>query len=97
MQATLQRAVRLPAALCGTDGGSYSFHCTVPAALCGAGVCLCLFLLLNIVYLAIYAKLGLVVGMTKQISNGKEADIVNCQPSKIMSTSPRSVDMISSS
>ena len=65
MPATLQRVVRLPAALCVTDGGSYHFHCTVPAALCCAGVCLCLFLLLNVIYLAIYAKLGLVVGMTK--------------------------------
>ena len=58
MQATLQRAVRLPSALCDTDGGSCHFHCTVPAALCGVGVCLCLFLLLNVVYLPIFAKLG---------------------------------------
>ena len=78
MQATLQRAVRLPAALYGTDGGSCHFHCTISAALYGAGVCICLFLLLNVVYLAIYAKLWLVVGMTKQMSNGKEVDIVNC-------------------
>ena len=47
------------------------------AALCGAGVCLCLFLGLNVVYLPNYAKLGFVFGMTKQMSNGKEADIVN--------------------
>ena len=78
MQATLQRAEGLSAALRRTSGGSCHFHCTVLAALCGAGVCLCLFLLLNVVYLPIYAKLGLVVGMTKQMSNGKEADIVNC-------------------
>ena len=65
------------AALCGTDGGFCHFHCTVLAALCGAGVCLCLFLALDVVYLPIYAKLGLVVGMTKQMSDGKEADIVN--------------------
>ena len=37
-----------------------------------------LFLLLNVVYLVIYAKLGLVVGMTKQMSDGKKVDIVNC-------------------
>ena len=59
------------AALRGTDGGSCYFHCTVLAAICGAGVCLCSFLVLNVVYLAIYAKQGLVVGMTKQMSNGK--------------------------
>ena len=53
-------------------------HCTILTALCGVNGCLCLFILLNVVYLPIYAKLGLVVGMTKQMSNGKEADIVNC-------------------
>ena len=58
------------AALRGTDNGSCHFHCTVLAALCGAGVCLCLFLALDVVYLPIYAKLGLVVGMTKQMSDG---------------------------
>ena len=51
--------------------GPVTFTVTVPAALCGVGVCLCLFLLLNVVYLPIYAKLGLVVGMTKQMSTGK--------------------------
>ena len=76
LSCTFQRTIL--AALCDTDGGSCHFHCTVLAALCGAGVCLCLFLLLNVVYLPIYAKLRLVVGMTKQMSNGKEADIVNC-------------------
>ena len=45
----------------------------------GAGVCQCLFLILNVVFLTIYAKLGLVVGMTKQMSDGKEVDIVNCR------------------
>ena len=55
----------------------FHFHCTVLAALCGAGVCLCLFLSLDVAYLSIYAKLGLVVGMTQQMSDGKEADIVN--------------------
>ena len=60
------------AALRGTDGGSCRFHCTVLAALCGTGVCLCLFLLANVVYLAIYVKLGLAVSMTKQMSNDKE-------------------------
>ena len=64
LSCTFQRAVL--AALSVTDGGSCHFHCTVLAALCGAGVCLCLFLLLNVVYLPIYAKLWLVVGMTKQ-------------------------------
>ena len=58
--------------------GSCHFHCTVLEALCGVGVCLYLFLALDVVYLPIYAKLGLVVGMTKQMSDGKEADIVNC-------------------
>ena len=66
------------AALCGTDNGSCHFHCRVLAALCVAGVCLCLFLALDVVYLPIYAKLGLVVGVTKQMSDGKVADIVNC-------------------
>ena len=66
------------AALRGKDNGSCHFHCRILAALCGAGVCLCLFLALDIVYLPIYAKLGLVVGMTKQMSDRKEADIVNC-------------------
>ena len=66
------------AALRGSDNGSCHFHCMILADFCGAGVCLCLFLLLYVVYLAICAKLGLVVGMTKQMSNGKEADIVNC-------------------
>ena len=75
LSCTFQRSV--VAAMRGTDGGSCYFHCTVLAAICGAGVCLCSFLLLNVVYLAIYAKQGLVVGMTKQMSNGKDADIVN--------------------
>ena len=66
------------AALRGTYNGSCHFHCTVRAALWGAGVCLCLFLALDVVYLPIYAKLWLVVGMTKQMSDGKEVDIVNC-------------------
>ena len=66
----------------------------VLAALCGAGVCLCLFLALDDVYLPIYVKVGLVVGMTKQMSDGKEADIVNCYPSKIMSTQRSEFDMI---
>ena len=34
--------------------------------------------LLDVVYLAICAKLGLVVGMTKQMADEKEVDIVNC-------------------
>ena len=76
LSCTFQRAVL--AALCGTDNGSCRCHRTVPAVFCVAGVCLCLFLLLNIVYLPIYAKLGLVVGMTNQTSNDKEADIMNC-------------------
>ena len=62
------------AALHGTDNGSCHFHCMVPVALCDAGVCLCLFLALNVVYLRINAKLGLVVGMTKQMSNGNHVD-----------------------
>ena len=56
----------------GPAGRSCHFNCTILAAPCGAGVCLYLFLLLNVLYLPIYAKLGLVVGMTKQMSNGKE-------------------------
>ena len=71
MQATLQRAVRLQLVVSlSLYGSSGSF--------CDAGVCLCLFLLLNVVDLAIYAELGLVVDITKQMSYGKEADIVNC-------------------
>ena len=66
------------AALRGTDNGSCHFHCTILAALCSTGVCLFLFLALDVVYLPIYVKLGLVVGMTKQISYGKKADLVNC-------------------
>ena len=50
MQAILQRAVGLPAALRGTYGGSCHFHCTVLADLSGAGFCLCLFLFLNVVF-----------------------------------------------
>ena len=50
----------------------------VLAALSSEGVCLCLFLALDVFYLPIYDKLGLVVGMTKQMSDGKEADKVNC-------------------
>ena len=42
--------------------------------------CLRLFYLLNIVYLLIYTKLGLVVGMTKQISDVKEIVIVIVNP-----------------
>ena len=76
MQATFQCTV--VEALRGADNGSCHFHCTVLADLCGAGVCLCLFRALDVVYLPIYDKLGLVVGMTKQMSDGKEADIVNC-------------------
>ena len=66
------------AALRGTDNGSCHFHCTVLAALWCAGVCLCLFLALDVLFLPTNAKLGLIVGMTKQMSDGKEADIVNC-------------------
>ena len=65
------------AGLRGTDGSCH-FHCAVLAALCVVGVCLCLFHALDVVYLRIYAKVGLVVGMTKQMSDGNEADIVNC-------------------
>ena len=36
-----------------------------------------LFLLFNVVYLPIDAKLGLVVGITKQMSDGNEVDILN--------------------
>ena len=73
---TFQRAV--VAALRGTDYWSCQFHLTLLAALYCVGVCLCLFLLLNVVYLAIYAKLRLVVRRKKQMSNCKEVDIVNC-------------------
>ena len=66
------------AALRCTDNVSGHFHCTVLAAICGVGVCLSLILLLNVVYLPIYAKLDLVIVMTKQMSDGKEVDIVNC-------------------
>ena len=43
-----------------------------------ASACLSLLILLNIVYWSIYAKLALVVGMTKQISDSNEIDIVQC-------------------
>ena len=76
LSCTFQRAV--VAALLGADNGSYHFHCMMLADFCGSGVSLCLFLLLDVVYLAISAKLGLVVGMIKQMSNSKEVDIVNC-------------------
>ena len=66
------------AAVRDTDNGLCHLHRTVLPALCGAGVCLSLFLLLNVVCLLIYAKLGLVVGMAKQTSDGKEVDIVKC-------------------
>ena len=46
--ATLQRAVDLPAALRGADGGSCHFQCMILADFYGAGVCLCLFLLLDV-------------------------------------------------
>ena len=62
------------ATLCGTDNGSCHFHCTVLTVLCAAGVCLCLFFLLNVVYLQVYVTLELIVGMTKHRSNCKEAD-----------------------
>ena len=42
-----------------------------------AFIYVCLLGSLN-VYLSIYDKQGLVVGMTKQISNGKDVDIVIC-------------------
>ena len=51
---------------------------TVLAALYGAAVCLFLLLALDVVYLPIYAKLALVVAMTKQMSDSKEAAIGNC-------------------
>ena len=73
MQATLQRSRSAR-----YRHGSCQFHCTVLAALCGAGVCLCLFLALVVIYLPIYVKLRLVVDITKQMSDSKEADIVNC-------------------
>ena len=76
LSCTFQRVVL--SALCDTDGGSCHFHRMLLADVCGAGVCLCLFLLLKVAYLPIYAKLGWVVGMAKQMSNGKEVDIMNC-------------------
>ena len=57
---------------------SCQFQRELLAALCDAGVGLCLFLLLNVVYFPIYVKLGSVVGMTKEMSDGKETDILNC-------------------
>ena len=62
----------------GKDGGSCHFHRTVLEAPCDASVCLSLFLLLNVVYLPIHAKLWLIVVMTKQTSDGKEVDVLNC-------------------
>ena len=71
-----QRAVL--AVLCDIDGGYCCFQRAVLSILSGAGVYLYLFLLLNVVYLLIYVKLGLVVGITEQISHGKKVDILNC-------------------
>ena len=75
LSCTFQRAV--VAALRGADNGSCHFHCMMLADFCGAVVCLCFILLLDDIYLAICAKLELVVDMIKQMSNGKEVDIVN--------------------
>ena len=61
----LQRAVIL-AALRGADGRSCRFQRAVLADLCSAGFCLYSFRLLIIVYMPIYIKLGLVVGMTNK-------------------------------
>ena len=38
--------------------------------------CLRFLILLNIVYMSIYIKLGLVVDITKQILNGKEVNML---------------------
>ena len=75
---TACRVILVYISTCRTSGSVYLSTVLVSAALCVAGVCLCFFLLLNVVYLPIYAKLRLVVGMTKQMSNGKEIDVVNC-------------------
>ena len=57
---------------------SCRFQCTALAAISNAGFYLSFFFILNVVYLPIYAqKKGLAVGMTKQISNCKEIDILN--------------------
>ena len=40
-------------------------------------LCLCLILLINVVYLPICAKLGLVVGMTKQMSDSELLTLEN--------------------
>ena len=61
-------------AACRTSGSAWFRRRVVSLSLYGGSSslwCRC-------VYLSIYAKLGLVIGMTKQMSNGKEADIVNC-------------------
>ena len=43
-------------------------------------VCLCLFMVVSYFKRCLFAdvKLGLVVSMEKQMSDGKEVDIVNC-------------------
>ena len=71
MQSTLQRSGSalyrqrfLSLSLYGTRGTLY------------AGVCLCLFLALDVVYLPIYAKLGLVVDMTNQMSDGRHSELL---------------------
>ena len=78
LSCTFQRAVL--AALRRADNGSCHSHYTVLAALCDAGVfyVLCLFLLINVLYLPMLLKLGLIVGLTKQTSDGKEIDMLNC-------------------
>ena len=78
LSCTFQRAVL--AALCGTDGGSCLFQRGTSGSV-WRRCCLCLFLVLNVVYLLFDVKLRLFVnfvGMTKQVSDGKEIDILNC-------------------
>ena len=57
--------------------------------------CLRSFILFNGDYLSICVKQGLVFGITKQMSDGKELSIyLKINPSKIMLTSLSSVDML---
>ena len=72
---TFQRTVL--AALRGTDGGScHSLYVT-------SGSLWCRFLLMFVSFIKCclfsdLCQLGLVAGMTKQMPDGKEADVVNC-------------------
>lgn len=69
-------------ALLGADGGSCHCSCRfqrrLPEDQCDADVCLYLFHFLIVVCLLNYVKLGLAVGVTKQMSGGNEVEVQKC-------------------